>query len=121
VIFHVYVIGPVEGFPTKVGVAGNIEKRLCQLQTGSAEKLYLHAAFVANDRSAAFKLESLCKRRLKKSSMTGEWFNLFTDDVVDAIEQLCKECGYANRVRNLRLNIELLKGKDNSERSCYPL
>jgi hypothetical protein len=120
-IFHVYVIGPTEGFPCKIGVAGNIEKRLCSLQTGSWERLYIHAAFVANDRGAAYRLESLCKHRLSDRAMTGEWFSIFTDDAVKTIEQLCIESAYGTRVKNLRLHAALLKDNDNLETSCHPL
>jgi hypothetical protein len=99
-IFHVYVIGPVEGFPVKIGVAAKPDQRRIELQTGCWEKLYLHHMFVADDRGAAYRLERMCHKRMAGHAMSGEWFRVFAKDACSVLDELCKEMRCGRRINN---------------------
>lgn len=76
----VYVIGPdKEGSPIKIGISGNCEKRLKELQTGHPEKLMIHHKVeVAKDHVRL--LERMIHKTNSQSRLAGEWFNLSVED-----------------------------------------
>lgn len=89
--YAVYVIGPVQGWPCKVGIAANVQDRLMGIQTGSWEKLYIHEVFWAVSKSEALKIEKLCKRRLQQHCLSGEWFHVWTDDMIKELKEIISE------------------------------
>jgi hypothetical protein len=107
--FYIYVIAPEAGYPCKVGVASNIKKRLKGLQTGSGEELFVHSVFAAANRGTAFRVEKFAHRRLQENRMVGEWFNVFADDAVAVLQELCEEMGYGNRRDILKSGAENLR------------
>jgi hypothetical protein len=117
-LFHVYVIGPIEGFPVKIGMATNPVARLCDLQVSNWEKLYIHDLFVADDKGAAHRFEKLAHKRLSNSRMNGEWFNIFAADASGILEELAKEVGKLKRSENKygrygKDNIDFIEKLDN--------
>lgn len=106
--FYIYVIAPACGFPCKVGVASNIKKRVKALQTASPEELHVHSVFAAANRATAFKVERFAHKQLEESRMIGEWFNVFADDAVAVLHDLCDKMGYGNRDNILKSATENL-------------
>lgn len=89
--YCVYVVGPITGFPCKVGVAGNLKKRVDTLQTGHWEELSIHHAVMVRSKSLAFKVEKLAMNRLKDHRIRGEWFNVFAKDAAKVLNDLIDE------------------------------
>jgi hypothetical protein len=100
--FYIYVIAPSAGFPCKVGVASNVGKRLKGIQVGNGEELHVHSVFAASNRGTAFRVEKFAHRRLQDNRMAGEWFNVFADDAVAVLQELCDEMGYGNKANILK-------------------
>lgn len=72
--YHLYAVN--DGVNFKVGVTTNIEKRIVNLQTGSATKLSLAWKFyVGSHKGRAYALEKKLHRRLKAHKLEGEWFS----------------------------------------------
>jgi hypothetical protein len=71
-VSYIYIIG--NGNDYKVGVSVNPEKRIKQLQTGSAQKLALLEKFSLPEQ-VVYKLEKECHVKLQSHYMKrGEWF-----------------------------------------------
>lgn len=66
----VYVIGPEDG-PYKIGISGDVKRRIADLQTGAWSKLQL---ICSCDGTEALELE--LHHRFKKYRLQGEWFDL---------------------------------------------
>ncbi len=62
------------GNPIKIGIADNVEKRICELQTGNHCKLYLIVKIKADSRSHAESMEKWMHYRFKRKHIRGEWF-----------------------------------------------
>jgi hypothetical protein len=90
-MFHVYIIGPVAGYPVKIGVAEKPTKRLAGIQTHCWEELTIHGLYKAHNRGDAYRLEKLSHKRLGDKRLVGEWFNIFAVDAVELIDSLCHE------------------------------
>jgi len=69
---YLYVIR--EGFHYKIGVTGDVEKRIKTLQTANASELHLHKV-VKFEKGRAFKVERFLHVLLKDYRVRGEWFN----------------------------------------------
>jgi hypothetical protein len=114
--FHVYVIGPVEGFPVKIGVAAKPDQRKIELQVGCWEPLHVHSLFAASNRRSAYMLEKVCHKRLSENAMVGEWFRVFAEDADTVLDGLCKELRCGRRVKNYRAhkeNIDFIEKLEN--------
>jgi hypothetical protein len=85
----VYLIGPEDASPLKIGVAGNVEKRLCSLQIGNWQKLKVHHTV-----SVAEPLALLIERHLhgdfRDRSLRGEWFDIPLDEAVASLEAVAE-------------------------------
>lgn len=79
----VYVIGRVGG-PFKIGVATDPTKRLLELQTATAEPLFIWT-FIRHPGIDAFRLESAVHKAVDKHRKIGEWFGLPLEDATFAI------------------------------------
>jgi hypothetical protein len=91
--YFVYVIGPIEGFPSKVGVAKRLNDRLCGIQTGNWVELIVHHVFMCHSKSTAFSLEALCKKRHSDLIIRGEWFNEMADEMANKLKKIHDEMG----------------------------
>lgn len=111
-MFHVYVIGPLAGYPVKIGVAEKPTKRLAGIQAHCWEELMIHSLYQANNRGNAYRLEKLAHKRLADSHMIGEWFNVFAADAVEIVDGICQETVLA---------LKLLKKSERwvEPRPCY--
>lgn len=65
----IYVVQEEEAGPIKIGLASNIETRVCSLQTGNPRELRLLLA-IEGDRSVERRLH----RQAKPYQLRGEWF-----------------------------------------------
>lgn len=74
----IYVIGPKEG-PQKIGLSGDVEKRLSTLQTGSPVDLMIHHKEPVETKQVR-KLEKKIHRELNHKRIKGEWFDYSPED-----------------------------------------
>ena len=58
----------------KVGVTGNIDQRICELQTGQILEIKLIAAWHTTSRKQAFWVERETHIQYEKAGLRGEWF-----------------------------------------------
>lgn len=93
--YVIYVVGPLEGFPCKVGYASNLKRRLDGLQTSHWEDLFIHDAILVKSKRTAMRIEKLCHKRLGDKLIRGEWFNCFADDASNVLRDIAKEMGEA--------------------------
>lgn len=84
--YKLYFIG--NDFCIKIGLASDVERRLKQLQTGSAEKLRI--VHVQDERTRY--TEYLWHDVLKDHRMEGEWF------AKSAVLNTLRQCGYENDI-----------------------
>ncbi len=100
----VYVIGPRDGYPVKIGLSDNPVARAGELQGGCWERLYVHSAYlVFSQRStgefsgqgkagsvAARDLETATHRKLRGLGvgMEGEWFSICSEDAEKTIQKI---------------------------------
>lgn len=70
---HLYVIGPNNGGPFKVGISQSPSKRLSAVQTGHPFPLVMH--FCSDPADNAAELESLMHDMLARYHTAGEWFD----------------------------------------------
>lgn len=80
----IYIIQSQSG-PVKIGYSQDPEKRLKQLQTGSSDKLTLHAKINVEKEHVKL-LEKTIHRMNSHKRIDGEWFDLNPDDAVRDIE-----------------------------------
>ena len=79
---YIYIIGPVEGYPVKIGIAKNVGQRLKTFQTANWVKLKVHYKVRAKSRADAFILETKAHRALKRKKIReggDEWFAVNAD------------------------------------------
>ena len=74
----IYVIGPANG-PQKIGLSGNVEKRLQTLQTGYPGDLVIHHKEEIAAKQVR-KLEKKIHTDLNHKRVKGEWFDLTPED-----------------------------------------
>ena len=73
----------------------SVEKRIKEFKTGNANDFYLIDSFKSK---WGTKIEASLKRRFKKYNISGEWFDLSTDDISN----------FENYCLNLHENFELI-------------
>lgn len=91
---HVYVIGPQEKRPIKVGVAVDGHKRLTGIQTGNWNPLFVHRSGWLPDTKTAIALERFVHRTLKKHHLSGEWFDVDAEEAFETVEWAAKSQGW---------------------------
>lgn len=81
---NVYLIGPESGSPLKIGVARNVQTRLCELQIGNWQTLKVHhvASVTA---TIASSVEAHLHRHFAGKALRGEWFDVALSDVLPII------------------------------------
>ena len=77
-----------DGSQVKIGVSGNLEQRLRNLQTGTGRKIELLAKYEVSSISVAKRVENLLHKHYDQYRLYGEWFDM----EVDKEEWLCL-CG----------------------------
>jgi hypothetical protein len=99
--YAVYIIGPISGFPCKVGVASKLKQRLAGLQVSHWEELFIHHAILVKcskidnedmrPKSLAFKIERILMNRLKEYHIRGEWYNILAADAFKELNEIFNE------------------------------
>lgn len=84
---YIYVIAAAN-HSVKIGIAGNPQFRLRELQTGCPFRLKVFAQFKITNRSSALKLERQIHKRLGRVQLEGEWFNITAPDAVATITSI---------------------------------
>ena len=69
-----------DGSYVKIGVAIDIKKRIKQLQTGNARKLFLLMKIEFSNGGPAYAAETDLHEMFKDKSKNGEWFRILNDD-----------------------------------------
>lgn len=76
-----YVIAARKEGPVKLGLSVHPEKRVRQLQTGSAEQLTIHHVEEVSDERVKL-AESALHRLLGHKRLKGEWFNMSVEEAI---------------------------------------
>lgn len=87
---YVYVVRAGKGSkaPIKVGMTGNVQKRIKALQTGNPQPLFLVMHFECKDRSHAYRLEKTIHEILGGQRMCGEWFKVTRSNLMKLLNNL---------------------------------
>lgn len=80
---YIYVIGPTEG-PQKIGLSGDVEKRLQTLQTGYPVELFIHHKEEIEAKQVR-KLEKKIHTELNYKRARGEWFNMTPKEATEFV------------------------------------
>jgi hypothetical protein len=84
---HLYIIATVgTRSPVKIGIAEKPNARLRQLQTGNPQKLEVVETFEAGSRAEAAGWEFLAHKLFEADRLSGEWFAISADVVIDHVE-----------------------------------
>ncbi len=71
---YLYYIQAGRTGPIKIGVAGNVQRRLESLRVGNPVILYIRHLVKCKSRANAYFQESEVHKRHKKQKIRGEWF-----------------------------------------------
>lgn len=96
----IYLIQSLESSKYKIGISKNPQKRLKQIQTGSAEEIRLVAQYETENYGH---IEKYFHRKYEYLNTIGEWFNLTLENELSFID----ECERVDR------NIIYLKSEKN--------
>jgi hypothetical protein len=69
----------------KIGIGANPQQRLSDLQTSHHEKLSLRYTLQCPNRAAAFSVEQLLHRRFSDERLSGEWFDIDAQTVINEV------------------------------------
>lgn len=86
---YVYLIGPEDASPLKIGIAEDVTKRLCSLQIGNWQQLKVHHTVSVVATSAA-SVERHMHRELKDRRLRGEWFDVTLDEAKAKLESVAE-------------------------------
>lgn len=75
---YIYIIGNSES-QQKIGFAKNPQKRLKALQTGNAQKLFLHHVAEVPEEKVKI-LEKKIHHEINHKKIKGEWFNISAEE-----------------------------------------
>ena len=82
----VYVIKE-HGGPVKIGAASNPAYRLSDLQSGNHRQLRLVETIPTVNKADSHKIEFLVHAKFNEFRVAREWFDVSTDDAVEAIRE----------------------------------
>lgn len=95
----IYVIAPRPEGPCKIGLSGNPNRRLRQLQTGHPEPLSLYHTMEVEAGRVAL-LEKLIHKTLRVWKQKGEWFRLSVEECKGEVEFALIRYGDEANLRN---------------------
>lgn len=104
-LWWIYILGPESGWPVKIGYTKNMIKRAEMLQTAHWERLVLHKRYAVVSKSQAIKLERLVHKRLTDHKLLGEWFNIFGEDAIKAVDEAIKYREYLEPSLKTKANL----------------
>ena len=76
--YCIYVIGPIETGPMKIGYAFDVVQRFAHVQTGNWERLFIYHVLWCPGKPIAIRVENEIHAILQqaKRKISGEWFDL---------------------------------------------
>lgn len=81
---YVYVIGAT-GYPLKIGIATDPERRLGGIQTGCAYPLSIQLALLCQH-GCERKVEARCHAALHRHRLAGEWFDVEPSEAIEVVK-----------------------------------
>jgi hypothetical protein len=90
---HIYIIGPREQRPVKVGVSSDCWRRLGGIQGGNWHDLFVLRSFWVESTRDARKIEQTTHVELREQHLSGEWFEVTTEQAVAALERVASRLG----------------------------
>ena len=81
---YIYIIGPENNGPVKIGISKKPTSRLKQLQTAHPEKLIIHNTFEIEE-SRTKLLEQKIHKDLSYLRSKGEWFNIDPKEAIELV------------------------------------
>lgn len=82
----VYVAGAAaDGFPVKIGMSSNVEKRVAELSTGCPYRLKVFFTAVVDDPR---KIERAAHEALEAYRLNGEWFDVTPEFAIETVKRL---------------------------------
>jgi len=97
----VYVLGPENGWPCKIGYAANLLARLHDVQVAHWQKIVVHHCGYCFDKAAALDIEKAAHRLLDANAMRGEWFDVAPAEALEAVLTAAKAVGADFVVANM--------------------
>ena len=80
-----YIYAITNGTQIKIGYSGNVKRRLKQLNTGSADKLYILCTFIGGR-----ELEQEIHIKFGYNRINGEWFKV-DQDMLDYLNSMSQD------------------------------
>lgn len=81
---YIYVIGGTDK-PYKIGITGNLEQRLKNLQTGNPYELKIHYKEEIPESQVKL-IEQKIHKIIKHKQTHGEWFDISLDDAIAEVK-----------------------------------
>jgi hypothetical protein len=72
--------------PIKIGISGDVKSRLAGLQTASPEELIIRYILTCKNQESAYKVERLLHKKYADRRLSGEWFDINPQVVINDIE-----------------------------------
>jgi predicted GIY-YIG superfamily endonuclease len=123
-VTYVYFIQNGKHGSIKIGVAANIEQRICEMQTGNPFELRLIASMEFSSRKQAIGVETVLHKKFRRHHVRGEWFSPKIN--LGSISAACKRGGHKiselieheviyesanDKIKRLEREIRRLKGR----------
>ncbi len=109
---YVYFIrgGDKKHSPLKIGITGNIPKRIKQMQIGSPKKLRLQFAIIFENKKIARNVERILHEMLVGKNIHGEWFScgVKTKIILEKLEPYITDYIIKNNKSPIMSNKDLL-------------
>lgn len=103
---YLYLIAEEDTDFCKVGIAGNVQQRLIQLQSGSSRNLRIVESIPCNEAARA---ESIVKSKLIEFHLRSEWYKVQPEYAIEVMRAAVEEVDKTPSTSAIRANsIELL-------------
>jgi predicted GIY-YIG superfamily endonuclease len=86
-VSFLYVIAAHKEGPVKLGLSMDPQRRVRQLQTGSAEALFIHHVEEVSDGRVKI-AEKALHQMLGHKRLKGEWFNISVEDAIAEVTHI---------------------------------
>ena len=100
----VYVVGSATG-PQKIGIAGNVERRLRSVQTGSHVPIVLAFSAETEGDGIAEQVENYAHWILREKRLHGEWFDVTPSEAKAAVSNAAAAVAKGEKIEKLVRNV----------------
>jgi hypothetical protein len=100
----VYVMGAATG-PQKIGIAGNVARRLRSIQTGSHVPIVLAFSAETEGDGVAEKVENYAHWLLREKRLHGEWFDVTPSEARTAVNNAVIAVANGEKIEKLVRNV----------------